>query len=407
MDFELSEEQTLLRQTVRSYCQANYRFNDRQAILHGAEGFSRQHWKAYAELGWLGAAMPKELGGIGGSVIDNVVILEEFGRHLVLEPFISCVMLAAPAVYSAACGEQRERLLPRVIGGELLLALAHGEQEARGDLQFVETRADRRTNGRYVITGRKSWVPGGSSADMLIVSARTSGEVRDRSGISLFLLPSDATGLTRRSYRTVDGGHAADLELCDVEVDSEALIGNDGEALPAIVDAVNQAIVGVCAEAVGAMDSVVTITRDYLKTRRAYGTTLSTFQALQHRLADMLVELELSRSILYRALAAGASDDRSVRRRAVSAAKALIGRSGRFVGAYGIQLHGGMGFSDEYIIGHLFKRLTVIEKLFGNSDFHLGQTVLEDGRAQDRLAGESLERDVEHSGAALSEAAAT
>jgi alkylation response protein AidB-like acyl-CoA dehydrogenase len=375
VDFTLSTEQIILRDAVRRHCQDKYSFQDRLAILRHPEGFSREYWKAYAELGWLGVALPEDVGGYGGSAVDLALILEEFGRALVLEPFLSCAVLGAQTVNLCSREEQRSHLLPAVIRGDLLLSLAHFEMEARGDIQFVETRATRRPTGGFSLTGRKSLVLGGGSADWLIVSARTSGDAHDWSGISLFLIRPDAPGLVRRTFRTVDGGCAAELVLADLTVESSALLGEEGQAAGALQQAVDQAIVAVCAEAVGAMDRVVTVTCDYLKTRRAYGTTLSTLQAVQHRLADMLVELELSRSMLYRALAALASSEPRGRGKALSAAKALIGRSGRFVGSQGIQLHGGIGMSDDYIVGHLFKRLTVIETLFGNSDFHLNRTL--------------------------------
>jgi alkylation response protein AidB-like acyl-CoA dehydrogenase len=373
VDFNLSPEQQLLRDTVRACLHDKYRFQDRLTILRSAEGFSRENWRTYAELGWLGAALPNEVGGAGGSVLDLALIFEEFGRKLVLEPLLPCIVLAAHLVDVAADAEQRARLLPPLVSGHSLAALAHVEPGARGSVSFVTMRAERRRHGTYVLNGRKVLVLGGASADWLIVSARTSGDASDRDGISLFEVPADSRGLLRHPYRTVDGHQAAELVFGDVEVDRTALIGHEGQASPALEDIFDLAIVAVCAEAVGAMDSVVTITRDYLKTRRAYGTTLSTFQALQHRLADMLVELELSRSMLYRALAAMSLPDRTARRTAIAAAKALVGRSGRFVGGCGIQLHGGMGMSDDYVVGHLFKRLTVIEALFGSSDFHLAR----------------------------------
>jgi alkylation response protein AidB-like acyl-CoA dehydrogenase len=373
VDFVLSSEQTLIRDTVRRYCQDKYRFTDRLAIMRTPEGFSREHWREYSSLGWLGAAMPEDVGGFGGSAVETALILEEFGKVLVLEPFLSCAVLAAHAVNAAGSADQRASVLPPMIRGELMLALAHGEANARGDVQFVETSAARRPDGGYVLNGRKTLVLGGASADTLVVSARTAGAASHADGVSLFLLNPDVPGARLRRYRTVDGGQAAELELHDVEVAQAARLGDEGGAMPAIEHAVEQAIVSVCAEAVGAMDAVITITKEFLKTRRAYGTTLSTFQALQHRLADMFTELELSRSVLYRALAAVASGDRRASRRAVSAAKAFVGRSGRQVGGQGVQLHGGLGMSDDYIVGHLFKRLTTIEMLFGSSDFHLNR----------------------------------
>jgi alkylation response protein AidB-like acyl-CoA dehydrogenase len=340
--------------------------------MHSPEGFSREHWAAYAQFGWLGVALPEDVGGFGGSAVEMALILEEFGRFLVLEPFLSCAILAAQVVNEAGHSQQRKGLLPALIQGKLMLALAHEEREARGDVQFIETRAER-VNGCYQLTGQKSQILGGGSADMLIVSARTSGGNRDRDGVSLFLLRPSAPGISQRRYRTVDGGYAADLAFCKVNVGTEAMLGGEGQGIAAIEHALDQAIVGICADAVGGMEQVITITRDFLKTRRAYGTTLSTFQALQHRLADMSVELDLSRSMLYRALAALTWTDIDARHRAVSAAKALVGRSARFVGSCGVQLHGGLGMSEDCMVGHLFKRLTVIEALFGSSDYHLKQ----------------------------------
>ena len=373
MDFMLSTEQALIRDTVRSYCRSNYRFQDRLTILASPEGFSREHWKAYAELGWLGVTLPEDVGGSSGSAVDMALILEEFGRHLVLEPFVACAVLAAHVVDALATPVQRRRTLSSIVRGESILALAHSEPEALGDLQFLTTRARRREQGGWVITGRKSLVLGGSGADELIVTARTAGDARDRHGVTAFLLRPDTPGLTRRCFRTVDGGHAADLELRNVEVGPEALLGLQDEVLAPIEDATDRAIVAVCAEAVGAMDAAVAGTGDFLKTRRAYGATLSTLQALQHRVADIATELEVSRSMLHSALGALDSAERMDRRETVAAAKALIGRSGRVVGSHALQLHGGMGMSDDYVIGHLFKRLTVIETLFGNSHFHLTQ----------------------------------
>jgi len=391
VEFTLSAEQTMLRDAVRRHCQEQYQFHERLTILRRPEGFSREHWKTYARLGWLGVALPEDVGGFAGSWVDLALIMEEFGRALVLEPFLSCAVLAAQAVNAAGSEQQRRALLPAMMQGELLLALAHFEAESRGDVQFVTTRATRTSNGRFVLSGRKSLVLGGGFADQLIISARSYGGSDDSEGISLFLIPTDAQGLVRRTFRTVDGGNAAELEFTGLEVEESALVGEEGCAIEAIQQAVDQAIISICAEAVGAMDKVVTVTRDYLKTRRAYGTTLSTLQALQHRLADMLVELELSRSMLYRALAAVANPDRQARRKALSAAKALIGRSGRFVGSQGIQLHGGIGMSDEYIIAHLFKRLAVIEVLFGNSDFHFSRML---GDADARARTTSVSRQV-------------
>jgi hypothetical protein len=373
MDFVLTEEQKLIRQTVRSYCDKQYRFPERLNMLRSGERFNRKYWKAYAEFGWLGAILPEDVGGSAGSLVDMAILLEELGRYMPLEPFVPCAVLAGQAVNAAGSPEQRQALLPPMIRGEQLLALAHTEKPGRGDTHFVETRAVPISRGRYAITGHKPLVLGGGSADTFIVAARTAGDSRSRDGLSLFLVPPNAPRLERRSFSLFDGEEAAELLLHEVEVEAGALLGIEHEAADAIEDAVDHAIVCTCAEAVGAMDHVVTSTRDFLKTRKAYGATLSTFQALQHRLADMLVELELSRSMLFRVIGALTSPERLARRKAVSAAKALIGRSGRWVGAQGVQLHGGMGMADDYVIGHLFKRLSAIDMLYGSSELHLQQ----------------------------------
>ena len=392
MDFVLTEEQKLIRQTVRSYCDKQYRFPDRLNLLRSTERSNRKHWKAYAEFGWLGAILPEDVGGSAGSLVDLAILLEELGRYLPIEPFVPCAVLAGQIINAAASPEQRQTLLPPMIRGELLLALAHTEAPGRGDTHFVQTRAVQTSRGRYAITGHKPLVLGGGSADMLVIAARTAGDSRSRYGLSLFLVPPDAPRLERRSFFLFDGEEAAELRLHEVEVEAGALLGVEHEAADAIEDAIDHAIVCTCAEAVGAMDNVVTSTRDFLKTRKAYGTTLSTFQALQHRLADMLVELELSRSMLFRVIGALASPERLVRRKAVSAAKALIGKSGRWVGAQGVQLHGGMGMAEDYVIGHLFKRLSAIDMLYGSSEFHLQQYARFSGMDTESLTENSKER---------------
>lgn len=370
MDFTLSTEQTLLCETVRAYCRDKYRFHDRQRVI-AAGGFLREHWEAFASLGWLGVLLPEDIGGTSGSAVELAIVMEEFGRALVLEPFLPCAVLAGEVVNRAAPPEMRRALLGAIVNGEQLVAVAHGETDAGGEIEFVDTRAVRRGSDGYVVTGRKTGVLGGAVADHLVVSARRSGAPTEPRGTMLCLMPAAAAGIERRLYHTIDGAPVADFAFHDVLVADRAVLVHDEPACAALASATDLAVVGLCAEAVGAMETVAAVTRDYLKTRRAFGTTLSSFQALQHRVADMLVDLELSRSILHRALAGLESPDRTTRNRAVSAAKALIGRSGRFVGSSGIQLHGGMGMSDDYIVGHLYKRLLAIETQFGNSDSHL------------------------------------
>jgi len=370
MDFSLNEEQSLLRDSARRFVEQRYSFQQRKAIVAQPDGFSRECWRAYADFGWLGAGLPEDVGGMGGTAIETAILMEEFGRGLIVEPYLSCAVLAGGLVNAAGNETQRRELLSPMINGERMLALAHGEPPARGDAAWVEARAVRRGGG-WSLRGRKSRVLGGLNADVFIVAARTSGETPDCRGITLFLVKGDASGLKRENYRLVDRTRVSDLILDDVEVDSESVLGKvDGGFVPLQL-ALDEATVAVCAEAVGAMEHVLWTTRDYLKTRSAFGTTLSTFQALRHRMADMLVELEQARSIVHRGLASLRESDPEVRSHGVSATKIQVGESARFVGQQGIQLHGGIGMTEEYRVGHYFKRLSVIESLFGNTDFHV------------------------------------
>jgi alkylation response protein AidB-like acyl-CoA dehydrogenase len=358
-------EHRLLQSSAREYCDRSYSFRERQRILQTPEGWSRDHWTRFAALNWLGVAVPEDVGGAGGSLADAAILAEQFGRALMIEPFVPGVVLAAGLLDRAGSASQRTCLLPRVVSGQLLLALAHGEPDGHGAALTVQTRATQRPGGGYQLTGRKTLVLGGSIADLLLVTARVEG--RSGEGLGVFVVDPAIAGVRPRPYRLVDGTPAADVAFDDVAIDEAARLGDDGDLVAVLELALEDAILCACAEAVGAMERVATLSGDYLKTRRAFGTTLSTFQALQHRLADIWVEVELSRSILARAIAA----DPSARRLAVSAAKALIGRSGRWVGSSGVQLHGGLGMSDDYVIGHFCKRLAVFEALFGNSNAHL------------------------------------
>jgi len=297
-------------------------------------------------------------------------MMEEFGRGLVAEPYLSCAVLAGQLVNAAGNTAQREALLPAMIAGDLLLAVAYSEPHAAGAADWVETKAAR-VNGRWRLTGRKSLVLNGPTADKLIIAARSGGAADDRDGVTLFIVDPGAPGLKRQDYRLTDRTHVSDFVLDGVEIGDDAVLGQAGAGLAPLELAIDHAIVAVSAEAVGAMDHALWMTRDYLKTRTAFGTTLSTFQALRHRMADMLVELEQARSIVYRGLAALREEDPARRRHGVAATKIHIGQSGQFIGGQVIQLHGGIGMTEEYSIGHYFKRLMVIESLFGNSDLHV------------------------------------
>ncbi|WP_025897907.1 acyl-CoA dehydrogenase family protein [Sneathiella glossodoripedis] len=370
MDFELSEEQVLLKDSVDRFVQNNYGPEDRLKLSQTELGFSREHWKQMAELGWLGMAFSEEVGGFGGGAVEVMIMMESMGRGLVLEPFVSTVLLGGTLVAEAGNNEQIESVIPSVIEGETMLAFAYAEQQARFNLNDIETTATK-SGDNYILNGTKIVVYHGATADKIVVSARTSGNSRDADGISLFLVDKDAAGLDIRGYATVDGQRAADIRFDNVSVPSSALLGEEGKAAPFIERVVDRAIGALCAEAVGAMSAANEITNEYLKTRSQFGVPIGKFQVLQHRMVDMYMEAEQSKSMsdmVAMKLDLGHDDDT---RKAVSAAKAQIGKSAKFVGQQSVQLHGGMGMTDEYSIGHYFKRLTTIEMLFGNTDFHL------------------------------------
>jgi alkylation response protein AidB-like acyl-CoA dehydrogenase len=364
MDFSLTQEQQALQDSVRRFCDREYGFERRRQLLGRPEGFARANWATFAELGWLGAGLAEEAGGYGGGPVETMIILEQMGRALVLEPFLSCAVLAAHAIAAQSSPGQRENLLGSVVAGEKLVALAHDEAFA--------TTAKRRGAG-YVLSGRTNFVLGGPSADILLVCAQVKSPRPSEGSLSLLLVDPSAPGVTRHNYHAVDGRRVSDIIFADVELGPDALIGEEGAALPAIELAFDHGIIGLCAEAVGAMDAALWLTRDYLKTRRQFGHTLNTFQALQHRMADMLIETELARSMLYRGIASLAETDPAARRKGVSAAKVQIGEAGYFVGGQAIQLHGAIGLTEECNVGHYFKRLTLVRGLFGATDAHLAR----------------------------------
>ena len=366
MDFGLTEQQQLLKDSIERFVRDEYTFEARRRILASGEGFSPEHWRTFAELGLLGLPFAEDEGGIGGDGIDTLVVMEAFGRGLVVEPFLPTVVLCGSLLKLAGSPAQRAALLPAIIDGERMLAFAHGERRARHDLGHVEAKATPTADG-HTLDGTKSVVLGAPAAATFIVSARTPA------GISLFLVDRDAPGLSLRPYQTIDGQRAAEVMLDGVAVDRDQMLGQDGAALPAIEHAVDIATAALCAEAVGCMQATFESTRDYLNTREQFGTKIGNFQALQHALVDIFIELEQSRSM---AIVAGVhcdDADAAARRRAVSAAKVQIGKSGRIVGQTAIQLHGGMGMTEEMQIGHYFKRLTAIEQTFGDGDHHLAR----------------------------------
>ena len=368
MDFDLTEEQRLLKDSVDRLIADQYAFEQRKKYMAEPSGWSQTIWSQLAELGLLGLPFEEKLGGFGGGGVETMIVMEAFGRGLVLEPYFATVILGGGLLRRAGSDALRAALVPQIVAGKLKLAFAHLERQSRYDLGDVSTTA-RKDGNAYLLDGAKSVVLHGDCADKLLVTARVSGERRDRSGIGLFLVDADAPGMTRRGYPTQDGLRAAEVTLTGVRVAQDAVLGT--EALPAIEHVVDEAIAAVCAEAVGCMQAMHETTLEYLKTRQQFGRPIGSFQVLQHRSVDMLVALEQARSMaMFSAVMAG-EEDAIERRRAIAAAKVQIGRSGKHVGQEAIQLHGGIGMTMEYKVGHHFKRMTMIDMLFGDADAHL------------------------------------
>jgi alkylation response protein AidB-like acyl-CoA dehydrogenase len=370
MDFHLTAEQQMLRESVRRYLEAECSLQQRRKAPSPG-GFDAARWQLFAEMGWLAASLPEEYGGLGGDIVEAALVMEEFGRSLVVDPVWGIAILAARTLL-AADSDKARALLPGLCAGEFLPALAHHEVQARGVVEHVTTQARAVRDGVWKLYGSKSAVMGGNIASHYIVSTRTSGDPLSRNGITLFLLERDTPGLRRRDVRLVDNRWSAELDFEGALVDESQLLGQVGNGYAALEHATAYGLVTLCAEAVGVMEQAMWITRDYVRTRKQFGVTLNTFQALQHRMAEMLIELELSRSVVFRAMALLHSPV-SERSAALSVAKARVGQSGRFVCGQAIQLHGGIGVTEEYSVGHYFKRMTVIENELGCARFHVEQ----------------------------------
>jgi pimeloyl-CoA dehydrogenase small subunit len=370
MNFDLTEEQRLLQDSVSRLLADRYGFEARKAYQASADGWSRDLWRQYAELGLLGVAFAEADGGFGGGPVETMMISEAFGRALALEPFFATIVLAGGLIRRGGSPAQRAALIPGIAGGDTLLAFAHAERQSGHDLFDVAATA-RADGGAFVLNGEKGLVLHGDCADRLVVSARSAGGRRDAGGLGLFLVDAHAPGVARRGYPTQDGLRAAEVTLSDVRVGPEAVLGDPQGAAPLIAHVADEAIAALCAEAVGAMSEALDMTVDYLKTRKQFGVPIGAFQALQHRASDMVVALEQARSMMMLATMMAGEDDAAERGRAASAAKVQIGRSARFVGQQAIQLHGGIGMTMEYKLGHLFKRLSMIDLAFGDADWHL------------------------------------
>jgi alkylation response protein AidB-like acyl-CoA dehydrogenase len=365
----LSETHTLLQDTANRLLRDRHSFEQRKKILAG-QGESL--WNAFAELGLLGVEIGEDCGGAAGSFADLAVVLEEMGRHLVVEPFVSTVVLGAGLIADGASGETRASLLRAIAEGRLKVALAHGEPRARYALSHVETRARRADRG-FIIDGIKSMALGANDADQLIVSARTSGATADAGGVSLFLVDATAAGVALRPVQMIDDRGAAEITLTSVRVPASAVLGPLDGAMAAIERAYDRGAAAVCCEAVGAMVAANESTLEYLKTRVQFGRPIGKFQALQHRMADMAMAEELARSMSFLVASAADEADPPARAHAISACKVQIAEAGRTVGHGAVQLHGGIGMTMEYVIGHYLRRIIAAEKLFGDVDHHLGR----------------------------------
>ena len=369
MDFSFTEEQTLLRNSVQRYLADNYKFEDWRKFTRGEAGRDPKHWAQFAELGLLAAPLPEAHGGLGGDALSTLIVMEEFGRALVVEPYVSTVVIAGGLLDRAGSDALKAEWLPKIAAGETLMAFAFAESSGRFNLADLETSAKKQGAG-YVLNGRKSVVIGAPWADQLIVTARSAGGRRDAGGISVFLVDKKTKGVSTRDFATVDGNRASEITFENVEVPASRLIGAADNGLPLIERAVDEAIAATCAEATGGMKMLVDATVEYSKNRKQFGVPIGKFQVLQHRMVDMFVNYEQAVSItLMVTLKLGAGDAERIK--AASAAKAQIGKSGRFVGQGAVQIHGGMGMTDELNVGHYFKRLTMIDTLYGNVDHHL------------------------------------
>jgi len=374
MDFTFKEEQQQFADALRRWVDKDYGFETRKRIIHSPSGVSEEAWATLAELGMLALPVPEEQGGFNGSAVDMLVVMQELGRGLVVEPYLATVM---GAQFLKLAGGH-EQLLEQVAGGELKLACALGEQQSRHDLSDVAVTAREQGSG-YLLNGIKTVVIHGGQAGGFIVSARSGGEQRDKGGISLFLVPADAKGVKVTDYRTIDGQRAATVQFSGAEVPATALLGGVGAGWDILDAAADYGATLLCAEAVGAMDAIFAATLDYLKTRQQFGAPIGKFQALQHRMADMFIHLEQARSMAMLAAVKVASSDVEERRRVVSAAKVRVGHACKFVGQQAVQLHGGMGVTDELPAAHHFKRLTMIDLTLGDADHHLERFIAQPG----------------------------
>ena len=367
MDLSLSDDQKLLKETVERLMQDNYDIDKRRTYIAESNGYSSENWQQMAELGLLGLPFDEEYGGVGGSAVDVMGVMEALGNGLAVEPFLSTVVLCGGLIHDAGTAAQKATHLVEIAAGKRTFALAHSEPQARYNLANVVSQATAEGDG-YRLSGAKCVALNGDSADWFIISARSSGNARDKEGISLFLVAASSPALEVTGYQTNDGSRAADISFNDLLVGADALIGSLDQGYGVLEQAIDKTIGALAAETVGIMDTINALTLDYTKNRNQFGKAIGAFQVVQHRLTDMLMETEQARSMAQIAAMALDVNDQAERNRELAGVKARLGKAGRFVGQEAIQLHGGMGMTDEMTIGHYFKRLTMIDRSYGDAD---------------------------------------
>jgi hypothetical protein len=370
MDFNFTEEQQLLADTVKRFVREDYTFERRREILKTPEGWSRDVWRSLADLGLTALNVPEAHGGLNASPVDTMLVMNALGEGLLVEPFLSASVLAPALLAGLGDAKAAAELFEGIVSGERIVIVAHQEPRTRGEIQSVTTRAEK-TAGGYVLDGFKAVVAHGGAADELLVTARVGGQPGDADGISVFRVDPKASGVTVTSYATIDGQRAADIELKRVKVAADRRVGSEGKAFAAVEAAHEIALSALCAEAVGIMKAINATTLEYTKSRKQFGVPIAKFQVLQHRMADMFLHAEQATSMSYLAAIKCVDPDAGERKRALSAAKVVIGQAGRFVAQQAVQLHGGMGMTDELMVSHHFKRLTAIDLILGDTDFHI------------------------------------
>ena len=373
MHFELTEEQTLLENMVTAFVRDDYNWETREKIVKTEEGWKPENWYKFAELGLLSVPFSEDHGGLGGTAVDSMVVMEQFGKGLVVEPFMPSILLSGNLISKLANESQANEIIPKIIEGESRYVFAYAEPQSRFDLSDVKTSATK-DGDEYTLNGFKSVVFGASMATHIIIAARTSGDQRSEDGITLFLVDIKSNGITLQTYPTIDEYRASEVVIENLKISSDMVLGEVDKAYPVVEEVIDLATIAACSEAVGVLQVLKDSTIDYCKQRKQFGQPISKNQAIQHKLVDMMIEYEQAKSILYAAVTADLSNA-DERKKAVSGAKARIGQSIKFVGESAIQLHGGMGMVDEYMISHYFMRATMLGVLFGNVDFHMKRFV--------------------------------